>query len=381
MAGLSSSYQRMVTAAAVQGNTSLVTTASLGSADDASVSISGHKFQKPHKQRKGQQLPDEFSQDFSTPEKSKPRKPRKGEQLSDAPSAPEQQPQQPRRRTGFNPIWGDDGLWMSESGVVPADSTVAVGSRHVVHIVNSLVKIMAIDQSRGVPDVAGGSSAPGVSAEAVIVTLPDFFGLVASSCDGGYVTPSAAYDKQVGRFIVTAVCGGDSNQILLAVSQTSEATGRWWLYSFPAYVTYDTPMACTDGSSHFTPTSIHTQIGYNRDGVFISFVQNCPLCHVPRATGSVLYALPKWSLYTGSTQAVVGPVYTGECCWASTCLRMLSPCNDCRCANSSISSSRAQLKYAATAHLGILPPAYTVTSTPKGLCSLIVYHHCQCVRG
>jgi hypothetical protein len=202
---------------------------------------------------------------------------------------------------------------MSESGVVPADATVAAGPRQVLHVVNSLVKVLPIDAGRGVPDPPGAYGAGGyVGGEAVVVTLPDFFGLVASNCDGGYITPSAAFDKQVKRFVITAVCGGDANQILLAVSQTPDALGGWWLYSFPGYSTYDTAMACFNGETHLTPTSIHTQVGYNRDGVYISFVQNCPLCEVSQATGAVLYALPKWAVYSGTTQAVVGPVYTGE---------------------------------------------------------------------
>jgi hypothetical protein len=217
----------------------------------------------------------------------------------------------PHRRTGFKPVWGEDGLWMSESGVAPADATVAAGPRHVMHIVNGLVKITTVDPMHGVPTGTDGYGYD-PSPDAVIVTLPDFFGLVASSCDGGYITPSAAYDKEADRFIVTAVCGGDANQILLAVSQCDDATAGWWLYSFPGYVTYDTAMACTDGHNHYNPTSIHTQVGYNKDGVYISFVQNCPICEVPKATGSVLFALPKWALYCGSTHAVVGPVYTGE---------------------------------------------------------------------
>lgn len=63
-----------------------------------------------------------------------------------------------------------------------------------------------------------------------------------------------------------------------------------------------------------TYSHTHTlQVGYNKDGVFVSFVQNCPICEVSKATGSVLYALPKWALYCGSSTAVVGPVYTGAC--------------------------------------------------------------------
>jgi len=246
-------------------------------------------------------------------------KPRKGhdKELYVTEPYPQQLQHAPKRRAGFRPVWGDDGLWLSDSGVVPADATVAAGSRHVVHVVNSLVKIIPVDPLTGIPYVKGGRfdyyGDEDDSKKPMIVTLPDFFGLVASNCDGGYITPSAAFDKQIERFVVTAVCGGDANQILVAVSHGADATAGWWLYSFPAYATFDTPMACQDGDTHVNPTSVHTRVSYNKDGVYISFVQNCPLCDVPGATGAVLYALPKWALYTGSTHAVVGLVYTGGC--------------------------------------------------------------------
>lgn len=279
-----------VATAAVPSNATLVSTAAIDPTGNASVEISSLKHSKPHKGK------------------------------ADAGGYDPDGPLLPRRRTGFKPVWGDDGLWMSESGVIPADATVAAGPRQVLHVVNSLVKILPIDAGRGVPDPPNGYGAGGYhGGEAVVVTLPDFFGLVASNCDGGYITPSAVFDKQVKRFVVTAVCGGEANQILLAVSQTPDALGGWWLYSFPGYSTYDTAMACFNGDIHLTPTSVHTQVGYNRDGVYISFVQNCPLCEVSQATGSVLYALPKWAVYSGTTQAVVGPVYTGRtatvCCF------------------------------------------------------------------
>jgi hypothetical protein len=312
MAGISSSQESPVTpmaALAAPSNASFVATAAaagIAGTDAAAIdtvdagiaalqSLFGSNRHKPAKKQQ------------NSPGNTKPapaEKPRKpGKQPAPGPSpAPGQQ----RPRTGFRPVWGDDGLWMSESGVVPADATVAVGPRQVLHVVNSLVKVLPIHSTRGVPSSQGSGAAA-----SLIVTLPDFFGLVASNCNGGYITPSAAFDKQVGRFVVTAVCGGDANQVLLAVSQTADAAGGWWLYAFPGYVTYRTPMACTDGDVHFNPTSIHSRLSHNHDGVFISFVQNCPLCDVPRATGSVLFALPKWALYTGATHSVVGPVFTG----------------------------------------------------------------------
>lgn len=344
----------------------------INSTNGSAVSISGHHHPHPHLHQKHphgapagppkpRPLPKYLRERAAKAEKArlqenKPRKPRKvrskpvrdeaaggGEELHQEHSAP------PRKHFGFRPIWGDEGLWMSESGAVPADATIAAGPRHIVHVVNSLVQILPVDPESGMPymdgrEYRGGGGygdddgeeqyddgydpraavpPPGGwdGIDPVVVTLPDFFGLVASNCDGGYISPSAAFDKQIERFLVTAVCGGDANQILLAVSQSADALGGWWLYSFPGYVTYDTPMACTNGDVHFSPTSIHSQVGYNRDGVYISFVQNCPLCEVPEATGAVLYALPKWALYTGTTQAVIGPVYIGACMYEFVCLQ------------------------------------------------------------
>lgn len=292
--------------------------AAYSSNNTASVGISNHK---PHKQHHKHQ-PSGLSQHGSEPSL--------GHDSSELPPRPR------KRHTGFRPVWGDDGLWMSESGVVPADATLAAGPHHILHIVNSLVKIIPVDDDDGLPTDTGGEGGGYGSADddasPTIITLPDFFGLVASDCDGGYISPSAAFDKHQERFIVTAICGGDANQILLAVSQTADATGGWWLYVFPGYATYDTPMACTDGDAHVNPTSIHTQVSYNRDGVFISFVQNCPLCNVPRATGAVLYALPKWSLYCGaSAHSVVGPVYTGESVACVTALQPISMTRVCAC--------------------------------------------------
>jgi hypothetical protein len=60
------------------------------------------------------------------------------------------------------------------------------------------------------------------------------------------------------RFMLTAVCGGDTTQILLAVSSTSSALGSWILYSCAGEVTQSTDMA---GDGY--PSALHTQISYN----------------------------------------------------------------------------------------------------------------------
>lgn len=142
------------------------------------------------------------------------------------------------------------GITMADSGVVPADAAIAVGPNHVVHVVNSLVKIMPVNSNGEQPR----SLKPG---QMRLIPLPDWFGLVASPCDGGYITPSATYDKEVGRFLISAICGGDTNQVLLSVSADDSAMGTWILYSFAGEATQGTRMQCVNESY---PISFHSQV-------------------------------------------------------------------------------------------------------------------------
>jgi hypothetical protein len=41
-------------------------------------------------------------------------------------------------------------------------------------------------------------------------------------------------------------------------------------------------------------------VGYNKDGIFLTFIHNCP-SNQETATGAMLYALPKWAVYKGAT--------------------------------------------------------------------------------
>ncbi|KAF8065468.1 hypothetical protein HT031_003069 [Scenedesmus sp. PABB004] len=197
----------------------------------------------------------------------------------------------------FNATFGQVGITMSSTNVVPPDATIAVGPAHALHVVNSLVSIIPLTPSGGI-DLSPRS--PG---QRRLIPLPDWFGLVASPCTGGYIYPAATYDKLIGRFLLTAICGYDSNQVMLAVSTGPSATGTWLLFSFPGEVTQRTPMACGG-----YPVSLQSQVSYNQDGVFLSFVQNCP-DNQETATGAILFALPKWAVYKGATW-FYGPVWT-----------------------------------------------------------------------
>lgn len=102
--------------------------------------------------------------------------------------------------------FGTQGINLQATNVVPPDPTLAVGPVHALHVVNSLVKIIPLTPSGNI-DL---SPRPG---QQRTIPLPDFFALVASPCDGGYIYPWAAYDKEIGRFLLTCVCGGDSNMV------------------------------------------------------------------------------------------------------------------------------------------------------------------------
>jgi hypothetical protein len=203
-------------------------------------------------------------------------------------------------KRGLTHAYGTLGVDLQQTNVVPPDPALAVGPQQVLHVVNSLVRIIPLT-TQGNIDTA---PRPGASRA---IPLPDFFSLVASPCDGGYIYPHAAYDKEIGRFLLTCVCGGDSNQILLAVSTTSSAHGNWILYSFPGQVTKRLRMQCT------WPVSLYSKVGYNRDGVFLSWVQNCP-DNQQDATGAIIAALPKWAVYRGAT-FFYAPVWTAYDIW------------------------------------------------------------------
>jgi hypothetical protein len=203
-------------------------------------------------------------------------------------------------KRGLTHAYGTLGVDLQQTNVVPPDPALAVGPQQVLHVVNSLVRIIPLT-TQGNIDTA---PRPGASRT---IPLPDFFALVASPCDGGYIYPHAAYDKEIGRFLLTCICGGDSNQVLLAVSTTSSAHGTWILYSFPGEVTKRMRMQCA------YPVSLYSKVGYNRDGVFLSWVQNCPE-NQQDATGAIIAALPKWAVYRGAT-FFYAPVWTAYDIW------------------------------------------------------------------
>lgn len=59
---------------------------------------------------------------------------------------------------------------------------------------------------------------------------------------------------------------------------------------------------------HLLSCRCQSQVGYNKDGVYLTFIHNCP-SNQETATGAMIYALPKWAVYKGATY-FWSPVWT-----------------------------------------------------------------------
>src|SRR5262249_26280272 len=107
------------------------------------------------------------------------------------------------------------------NGFVPPDTNMAVGPNHILQTVNSRYAIF---------DKAGTLLVGPFSLSSIWEPLG-----VSSGCatnDAGDVV--AQYDKLADRFIVTQLGGLEPPfSECIAVSQTSDPAGAYWLYSFP----------------------------------------------------------------------------------------------------------------------------------------------------
>lgn len=109
------------------------------------------------------------------------------------------------------PIENFDGATVSEGGALPPDPTGAAGPNHYVHAFNLGVKIF---------DKQGNLLFGPIS-------LGDFFGNGVNSGD-----PIVLYDQLADRFFVSQF-RTSNNALLIAVSQTPDPTGSYYIYEFP----------------------------------------------------------------------------------------------------------------------------------------------------
>lgn len=109
-----------------------------------------------------------------------------------------------------SPIENFDGATVSEGGAIPPDPTGAAGPNHYVHAFNLGVKIF---------DKQGNLLFGPIS-------LGDFFGNGINAGD-----PIVMYDQLADRFFVSQFTF--SNGLLIAISQTPDPTGSYYIYEFP----------------------------------------------------------------------------------------------------------------------------------------------------
>tara|TARA_R110000850_G_scaffold150497_1_gene273284 strand:- start:197928 stop:200855 length:2928 start_codon:yes stop_codon:yes gene_type:complete len=109
------------------------------------------------------------------------------------------------------PIENFDGATVTEGGALPPDPTGAAGPNHYVHAFNLGVKIF---DKQG--NVLFGP-----------ISLGDFFGNGVNSGD-----PIVLYDQLANRFFVTQF-NTSNNGLLIAISETPDPTGSYFIYEFP----------------------------------------------------------------------------------------------------------------------------------------------------
>lgn len=137
---------------------------------------------------------------------------------------------------------------LTQSGWVPPDTHGAMGHSHYVQVVNSHIRMYDRAGITGDMNIACGPAVKSVSLNAFV----------------GYFTqalfdPRVVYDPQWRRWIVTAPAFPESGTLMrhfVAISQTSNPTGGWWIYNLNMGASgefYDYP-----------------QLGFDADGLILT---------------------------------------------------------------------------------------------------------------
>ncbi len=161
----------------------------------------------------------------------------------------------------------------------PPDPNMAAGPNHIMIVVNSLFAIYS-------------KSGTLLSKR----SLKSWFNNVCSGCD--VFDPRIAYDPGAGRWIMIALYRDkiDQSKVLISLSQTSDPTGSWWIYSLNGVLDYsgektwaDYPDVGFDG----IPTA-------NGGAIYIT-VNQFTFSATPSFRTALLFMLPKSSLYAGAS--------------------------------------------------------------------------------
>jgi hypothetical protein len=151
---------------------------------------------------------------------------------------------------------GFPGINQTQSGFIPPDVQIAAGPFHIVEAVNGRITIFN----------KNGTTASTSSPTAF------FAGLGTVATDGPF-DPQVVFDEYLQRFIVLYSTRNDPagrSTMLIAVSNSKDATGSWSLFGFDARV---------DGSTPTTNWCDYPHLGYSRDTIEVTcnmFVASTP---------------------------------------------------------------------------------------------------------
>ncbi|MGH9844572.1 MAG: Ig domain-containing protein, partial [Blastocatellia bacterium] len=163
----------------------------------------------------------------------------------------------------------------------PPDCAMAAGPSHVVAAVNSMFVIYT---KAGVN--VGQASYAG------------FFSSVCTGCNP--FDPRIVYDPVAGRWLLLVINGTNAtpgvSNYLLAVSQTSNPTGLWWLYSLSGVLTY--PPTGENTWADFPQLGFDGVPAASGGAVYITSNQ-FTFTASPSFRTAMLNILPKSSLYAG----------------------------------------------------------------------------------
>lgn len=159
-------------------------------------------------------------------------------------------------------------------GFIPSDAALAASTSYLVEVDNSCIKILN-------PTTGAVISGP--------TSLQTFFGAGANVGD-----PRALFDAASSRFIVAAG-DFDNNDILIAVSQSSNPTLGWNRYKFSMGVT------CTGTGDFPMLGQTNQEAGDPKGAIYVSWNIFCPNNTISNFVG----AISKTLAYKGSTISLI----------------------------------------------------------------------------
>ena len=182
----------------------------------------------------------------------------------------------------------------------PPDQALAVGNGKIVEVVNNALMVY---DTTGAPLIAGP-----VSTNKFFLQFSEY-NRKTGEYGASLSDPRAFYDASHGHFYVVEwatlndTTGAPLNISVefVAVSQTNDPTGNWYVYNFET-TNYDTP-----GCPCFPDFQ---QLGVDANGVYIT--HNLFSLYDSSYAGASIYALQKSGLETGGAYVVEFPVQTND---------------------------------------------------------------------